>query len=184
VDKLRLFLVLLTIGIVTGPIVGVVYVYRDNLPGLLITPELRSIVGGGSDNDSLPGLTDRPLELPQYAGSQYDPASRTVNFSFSFTNPLSVGLTLNSMSANVSCTLHGYPLGEAALASPVQLGPDETALIPLSATWTQDAVNHLAAEHAEASTISVDLTDISVNIGGISVSLNQKITIPDVPLGA
>jgi hypothetical protein len=183
VDKVRLFLVLLTIGIVVGPIVGVVYIYRDNLSGLVITPELRRLLVGYSENYILPGLTDAPIEPPQYNGSQYDPVSRTLNFSFSFTNPFDVGLMLQSMSSNVSCTLHGFHLGEATLVSPVSLGPNETVLIPLSVTLTQDAANHLATEHAEADTISVDLTDIRLNVGGIILDLDRTITIPDVPLG-
>lgn len=187
-DKVRLFLAILTIGIVVGPIIGVVYIYRDNLSGLVITPELKKLLSGNLDdgdsgNMSLPSLTDAPIEPPQYNGFQYDPVSRTLNFSFSFTNPFSAGLTLQSIFANVSCTLHGFHLGKANLVNPVSLDLNKRVLISLSATLTQDAVNHLASEHVEADAISVDLTDIRLNVSGIILELDRKITVPDIPLG-
>lgn len=41
-DKVKIALTILSIAIVIGPLVGVAYVYRDNLLGLVVPPKLRA----------------------------------------------------------------------------------------------------------------------------------------------
>ena len=211
----RLSLSVLSIVLFVGPLLGVVLVYRDNLSGLVIPAELKSIVdsgpsGGlsnlGSDNASavnggsvtvtfsnaslvngssvsvsLGGLSDKPLQASNIT-TVFDPISRTVRFSFDFTNPLGIGLSLDSLTADVSCTEHGFGIGSAVLASPVVLEPNGTVPVTVVATWTDAAMAHFAAAHVGAKSISVDLSNLNVDLAGISLSLPSKITIPNVPL--
>ena len=45
-DKLHLALTILSIVIIVCPIVGAVYAYRDDLAGLVLSPELNILVSG------------------------------------------------------------------------------------------------------------------------------------------
>jgi hypothetical protein len=73
-------------------------------------------------------------------------------------------------------------LGSAVLVNPVFLAPNVAVPVLVVATWTEGAIAHFASAHAGQSTISIDLSNINVDLGGISLSLPQKISIPDVPL--
>jgi hypothetical protein len=211
----RLALGVLSVVLLVGPLLGTVFVYRDNLSGLVIPAELKtlvnsdhsgslsglgsenvsalngssvsvtfsnsSLVNGSSVSVSLGGLSDKPLKASNIT-TVYDPVSRTVRFSFDFTNPLGIGLSLNSLTADVSCTEHNFAIGSAVLASPVVLAPNATVPVAVVATWTESAIAHFASAHAGEKAISVDLSNLKVDLGGFSLSLPSKITIPDVPL--
>jgi hypothetical protein len=140
-----------------------------------------SFVNGSSVSVSVGGLSDEPFEASNIT-TVVDLISRTVKFSFNFTNPLSIGLSLDSFTADVSCSVHGFGLGSAVLENPVFLKPNATVPVSVVATWTEGAIAHFASAHAGENTISVDLSNINVDLGGISLSLPQKISIPDVPL--
>jgi hypothetical protein len=178
-DKVRIILTLITVAIIAVPIVVEVAIYKDNLSELIIPSEINSLITGTGENGS---LLETSIEVPQIVSSEYDPISRTVNFAFNFTNPFSFDLTLRSMSANVVCTQHDFPLGKVALATPIQLRGGETALIPVTGTWTEDAVNHFATTHAGEQKISVDLTGMNVDISGITLDLTQRIHVGEIPL--
>jgi hypothetical protein len=194
-DKVRLLLVLFTIGTAVGPLAGVVVVYRNNLLGLVVPPEIgngsfSNLVTGNAPNGS-PGegpnaangsLGQGPFGLPQYVSMQSDPTSRSYSMTFNFTNPLNFDLTLNSMSANVEDAQDGFPLGPVSLSSPVHLVAGETSLITVNGTWTEDAANHLATVHAGAKTFDVDLVGLHVDMGGVNLQLNDRMTIPNVPI--
>ncbi len=180
-DKVRILLTLITVAIIAVPLVAEVVIYRDNLSGLIIPPEIKNLMNGAGTGGN-GSLLEAPIEVPQMVSSEYDPISRTVNFSFNFTNPFSLDLTLRSMSANVVCTEHDFPLGKVALATPIQLRGGETALIPVTGTWTEDAVNHFATAHAGEQKISVDLTGMNVDISGITLDLTQRIHVGEIPL--
>ena len=178
-DKVRILLTLITVAIVVGPLVVEVVIYKDNLSGLIIPPEINNLMNTTGGNGS---LLETSIEVPQMVSSEYDPISRTVNFSFNFTNPFNFNLTLRSMSASVVCTQHDFSLGKVALVNPIQLRGGETALIPVTGTWTEDAVNHFTTEHPGAQKISVDLTGMNVDISGITLDLTQRIHVGEIPL--
>jgi hypothetical protein len=212
-NLVRLALGVLSVVLFVGPLAGVVFVYRDNLVGLVVPVELKGLVGSGSSlglsdlgNGSLVngssvvvnmsnassvngssvsvnvgGLSDKPFEASNIT-TVYDPVSRTVQFSFNFTNPLSIGLSLDSFTADVSCSAHGFGLGSAVLVNPVFLAPNASVPVLVVATWTDGAVAHFGSSHAGEESIGVDLSNVNVDLGGISLSLPQKISIPNVPL--
>jgi hypothetical protein len=122
------------------------------------------------------------LEAPSFVESQYDEASKTVALTFSFTNPLSSDLTVNSMSGNMECAAHGVSLGVAELDSPVKLRPGETKLITLQGTWTNEALAHFQNGHSGETSVDVELTDLSIDIKGMKVHTDQHIPIGEIPL--
>ncbi len=125
-DKLRVALILITIAIIAGPIAATMVIYRDNLLGLVLPAEL-----GSPSNPSNSSVLNpvSSFEPPQYINSTFDNVSRTFSVTFNFANPYPLALTINSMSCNVECTAHHFPLGSAKLASPVHMNAGETVVV-------------------------------------------------------
>ena len=168
-DKMRLLLTLISIAIVVVPIVGILLTYQNNLLGLVIPPQV-------SD------LTNSRLEPPTFVDSQYDAASRTVALTFSFKNPFKTDLTINSMSANLVCDEHNFPLGNAVLDKPVSMKAGETAMVTVFGTWTEEALAHFHSAHGGEKSVDVELVNLTVNINGMTVHTDQPIPVKDVPL--
>ena len=64
-DKVKIALTVLSILIVIGPLVGVAYVYRDNLLGLVVPPQIKNMVNGG---DSTGAQSQPEFQTPQLVG--------------------------------------------------------------------------------------------------------------------
>jgi hypothetical protein len=176
-NKLRLILTLITIAIVAVPLLGVALAYQNNLLGLFIPPEVNQIA------DNLMNNGGPQMEPPTLVGPpQYDPASRTFTLSFQYKNTFPFDITVNSMSGDIECDAHGYPLGKATLSKPVSIDAGETATLTVKGTWTDAAVSHFKTSHAGEETADVSLVDLAVDVSGIQVQSNERIPIPDVPL--
>jgi len=178
-DKIKLLLTLTTIAIVVIPIVGTLIAYQGNLLGLFIPPEVNEIA-----DDLLSGGANGPgLEPPTMVGPpQYDEASQTVTLTFEYKNTFPFDITVNSMSGNIECDDHGFPLGDANLSKPVSIGAGETATLIVLGTWTEEAISHFQTAHAGEETADVSLVDLAVDIKGIKVQTNERIPISDVPV--
>jgi hypothetical protein len=179
-DKIRLLLTLITIAITLGPIAGIVIMYQNNLLELFIPPEINEIannlMSGGGTNGTR-------LEPPTIVGlPQYDEASRTVTLTFQYKNTFTFDITVNSMSGSIVCDAHNFPLGKATLDKPVSIRAGETATITVLGTWTEEAISHFQTAHAGEKSIDIALVDLAVDIQGITIQTNQRITIPDVPI--
>jgi hypothetical protein len=174
-DKTRLILTAITIAINLVPIAGILLAYQNNLPGLVVPPEIDRITNGGF-------ITEEPLEPPVFVDSQYNVTSHTVTLTFQFTNPFNFDVTINSMSADIQCDAHNFPLGHATLNNPVNIRASETATITVLGTWTQDAINHFQTAHAGAQSIDVELVGLTINVNGINVQTNEHIKISNVPI--
>lgn len=174
-DKIRLLLILITLATIAGPVMGIMVLYRNNLMGLVVPPELTEIAGGTF-------LNNGSLEPPKFMNSQYDLTSRTVTLTFNFTNPLNFDLTIKTMSANIECTLHKLPLGHATIKDPVVILPNETAIITVLGNWTEDAISHFQSAHADAKSIDVDLVGLKIDVSGINIQMKERINVPNVPI--
>lgn len=179
-QKVRIILTLITIITITAPITAELVLYRNDLTGLIIPPDMLTLINGNGTNGT--GIIGQHITLPPLVNTDYDPTTRTFCFSFNFTNPFKLNLTLNSMTANIECTQHNFPLGNISLANPIRLGPDETILIPVTGSWTEEAMEHFKDEHPEATTTDVYMTGINVDISGINLKLPDKYPVKNVPL--
>jgi hypothetical protein len=175
-DKVRLILTLVSIAIIAGPIAVMLIAYRDNLLGLFIPPEANEIA------DNLMSSGGVGLEAPTQLNSTYDASSRTVTLTFQFKNPFNFPVTVNSMSGNIMCDKHGFPLGNATLKKPISVGAGETATITVLGTWTEEAIDHFQAAHAGEKKTTIDLVNLAIDVSGIKIQTNERIQIPDVPI--
>jgi hypothetical protein len=182
VNRLRVVLILVTLSIFFLPLAGALVLYRNDLLGLVVPGNLVNL-SNSSNPLNISGVSPVGTFVPpQYVNSTYDNASRTFSLTFSYTNPLPLGLTVSSMSCEVQDTADSFPLGAASLAHPVTMAAGQTVDVTLIGNWTAGAISHFQTAHPGAKTIDVDLVNMTVDAGGINLGLKNRITVPDVPI--
>jgi hypothetical protein len=171
-NKMRLFLTLVTIAIVVIPIVGVLLTNQGNLLGLFIPPEVNEIA------DDLMGGDDGPeLEPPTMVGEpQYDEATHIFSVTFQYKNSFPSDITIKSLSGNIECVEHGFHLGNAGLNEPVSIDAGETGTMTVLGKWTNEAISHFGTEHRNEENVDVVLVDmaVAVDISGIQIQWDQN----------
>jgi hypothetical protein len=196
-DKVRLALVLVTVAITVGPILGIVLVYRDNLPGLIIPPEINQIAnsnGGNPENSSQPGQTDNSNgigalaswlssggtipnnisdiipEMPGPEDIQYDPVTRTFTASFQVKNPSPFDMSVKSINGTVECDEHHFPIGPITLKNPVTVKAGGNATATITGQWTQEAIKHLEVAHPQEQSIKCSLVGAVISFTTLGIS--------------
>jgi len=201
---LSVVLVLISIGCIVGPIGDVVLMYRNNLPGLVIPPQINNLMNGnknnnqGNDNNNNINNYNNSnynnsdnnnnnngnngFITPTFVSSQINNAAKTFTVTVNVTNSFGYDLTLNSMNATVESSTDNYQLGTITLTSPVTIIAGQIALVTVSGMWTQDAVNYVQNNFSGATSINVNLADISIDVNGIVVQQTQPVNVGNVPL--
>ena len=179
--KVKIFLTLLTIAIVVAPIAVEVLLYHDNLFGLIVPAQITDIIndeGGGTsigNGNGLDSLLNSQFEMPQPVGEpQYDPATKTVAYTFSFTNPLPTAVEVDDVRAGIVSHNDGFFIGNMTIDEPLKLDPGQTANITALLILSDDAITYLQTKSETQSSINIDLTDLNVNLAGLQVQLDKQ----------
>ena len=171
-EKVRILIAVLTIAIMVGPLLCMVFIYRDNLLGLVIPPEF----GGSTSNEELfnfEGIESigSDIEAPELVGSQYFPENDSYTLAFNFTNPISEEISVDSFSAGLF-SKDGTFLGNVSLGSPLDVGPNASGLIDIAGGWSQDAIDYFSS-HSASDTIDVTFKNIDAIVAGIEIQLDE-----------
>jgi hypothetical protein len=168
-DKIRLFLTVITIAIVVIPLVGTLLAHQGNLLGLFVPPEINEIA------DDLMGGDDGPgLEPPAMVGEpEYDKVTHTFSVSFQYKNSFPMDITIKSLTGNIECAEHGFLLGNASLSEPVSIDAGETGTLTVLGKWTDEGISHFGTAHGDEENVDVVLVDMAVDISGIQIQLDQ-----------
>jgi hypothetical protein len=186
-NVLGALLIVLNVATILGPIAGVAVIYQSNLDEMVIPPQIQTIINGGSGGngntaDQISIFTDKPLELPQFVSASADTMARSASIVLNFTNPFNFDLNLNSIGANIFCAEHNFALGHASLEQPVVLSADKTSDITIVCDWTVEAENHFLTDHPEASSIDVNVKELTINVNGITIQSTEPYLIPNLPI--
>jgi hypothetical protein len=183
-----IILVLITIGTVVGPVGAVAIIYRDNLVGLVITPQINDLMHGNgilanniavSNNNQDDNSVGGGLVMPTLVSSSVNNVDRTFQVTVNVTNPLNDDLTINSITSDVECSQDHFQLGSISLASPVAIPSGQNSILTVSGYWTQDAENHIQTSHDGQTSISVYLINTSIDINGLIAQYNSPIPVPN-----
>jgi LEA14-like dessication related protein len=170
-DKVKIALTILSIAIVIGPLVGVAYVYRDNLLGLVVPPQVKSLLSGGNSTGS---QSQPEFQPPQLVGQpQYNAQTGAVTVSFNFTNPLPNGVSIDKLSAEVQSEEDGVSLGNISINQPIQITPGETSTINVSGILNQNAISQFEAQNPGVNGINISLENLNVDVAGVTVHMDQ-----------
>ena len=125
--------------------------------------------------DDLIGGDDGPgLEPPTMVSEpEYDEATGTFSVSFQFKNSFPLDITIKSLSGNIECVEHGFPLGAANLSEPVGIPAGETGTLTVVGAWTDEAISHFRNFHGDEEFVDVVLADFAVDISGIQIGLDE-----------
>jgi hypothetical protein len=180
--KIRLLLTVITIVIVVVPLLGTLLAYQGNLLGMFVPPEMTEIaddlIGGNGDNGG-------GLEPPKMVGEpQYDEASQTFAVTFEYKNRFPLNITVKSLTGNIACKEHEFPLGNASLSEPVSINAGDTGTLTVFGKWTDEAISHFQNEHANEENVEVMLVDFALDISGLRLELDpsqigQGIQVPN-----
>jgi len=185
----KLSLIALIIAFTAGPLIGVVFIYRDNLMGLVLPPQ----IGGGSSLSSAEssltnnGTSDldstdlasvppvKPLGNPTY-----DNSTGVFSYPFSFTNPLPVELSFDSLSADIK-TSNGELLGTITIPDAMHIRPGQSAVIAIDGSLDQTALDAYLAQFGSDALVSVE--NLIVTVGGISLHLDEVPELGAIRIG-
>jgi hypothetical protein len=200
--KLKIFLTLLSVVIIVVPVAFEVLLYRDNLLGLIVPPEminlfnalsrngdggnlLNSSDNGGSlisDNSDISSLLSSGFEFPQLVGlPQYNPDTNTLSLTFNFTNPLETSIAVDKLEAGIVSHDGGVFLGNVSLAKPLRLEPGQTIDITVLDALSPEAINYFKTNVIGQNSINVDFVNLNVDVAGITVQVDRQ-NIGNIPI--
>jgi hypothetical protein len=185
--KLKLILLFLTIAITVTPIVIEVLLYRDNLLNLIIPPEIANLVNGESNTSNENSIIDNNLlnpdfELPKPVGDpQYNPQTKTVSYTFNFTNPLQTPLEIDELKAGLVSHNDGFFLGNITISKPLKLDPGQTIDITALGVLSDDALDYLRSQAATQNSINLDFVNLNVDLSGVQLQLDKQ-NIGNIPI--
>jgi hypothetical protein len=182
-------LLLLSVGLVVAPVGAVVYIYKDDLTGLVVPPEIKGAINGdacfilndnmasidgyGDGND--PSAVFNNFVTPTFVDANVDKNTNTFSFRVNVTNPLNYDLTLNELSTEVQ-SIQGETLASVTLPHPFTIVSGESTIVQVDGTWTQ-AGDTFITDHWYDSSITIALANIFVDVNGIQVERNQPLTV-------
>lgn len=185
-NKVKMLLTILTIAITVVPIAIEVLAYKDNLLGLIVPPEIANMSTSGPSSSN--SILNSEFTLPQPVGEpQYDPESKTVSFTFNFTNPLNTTVTVDELEAGIVLHDSGLFLGNVSISEPLTLAPEQTANITLHSVFSDAAIDYFKTQAKGQNSINVDVTNLSAELAGVKVHVDRQnignIQIPSELLG-
>jgi len=200
--KLKIFLTLLSVLIIVLPIAFEVVLYRDNLLGLIVPPEMINLVNGDSrngdggnllnssdnggslisGNSDISSLLSAGFELPHLVGEpQYNPDTNTLSFTFNFTNPLEKSIAVDKLEAGIVSHDGGVFLGNVSLAKPLRLEPGQTIDITVLDALSPEALNYFKTNVIGQNSTNVDFVNLNVDVAGITFHVDRQ-NIGDIPI--
>lgn len=180
-------LALLSVSLVVVPVGAVVVIYRDDLTGLVVPPEVKGVLNGDTsfilnDNvESITGSSSDPNDVlnsfvtPTFVDAHVDETTHTFTVRVNVTNPLNYDLTLNELSADVLST-QGQTLATVNVGQPVTMPSGQSTIIQVQGSWTQ-AGDSFITDHWYDTSITVALANIVVNVNGVTVERSEPLTV-------
>lgn len=184
-NTVKIALTLLTIAITVGPLVYVVFIYRDNLIGLVLPPQFanlgqnlgQNMSNGNSSGNPLSSLniTGSNFQMPKLVSNpQYNPDTGEFSLSVNVTNPLTNELSIDQLSVQIQSKDNNTLVGNISIPQPINIQPGESSIINVTGIMPQDMFNQISGQN----TGNIDLNNIilknlDVNIGGVKIHIDE-----------
>lgn len=187
--KLKLVLNIVTILCVVLPLLFTVLIYRDNMLGLIIPPQVMDAMSGQSSmQEFLPDMNISDLHPAYNNDLQFNSDDNSFTFSFDINNPLNNTITINSIYFNLT-DANGTVLGTIELNNPASLLPGENSTVSIGGALSQEFVDVLQSNGIDLSDPNFNpenlggdigfnpnelhITDVTLDIGGVQVHMDD-----------
>ena len=168
-EKLKIALTLLSIAIVIGPLAGMALIYRDNLAGLVVPPEIINIANGQIEN-----VTASNFVSPSLAGEpQYNPDTGALNVAFNFTNPLTNQISVDQFSADIKSKDNNALLGNISLVEPINIAPGENGIIDVAGNLSPELINQIQTQYQDNGKVNIIIENINAEVAGVQIHLES-----------
>jgi hypothetical protein len=179
-----IILLTISVGLIVAPVGAVVYIYRDDLTGLIVPPEIQDAMNGDTSfiiNDNFSESGDdintilNNFVAPTFVSANVDQTSKIFSVKVNVTNPLNYDLTLNTFTTEVQ-TPDGQEIATINIANPFTIPSGESSIVQVEGSWTQAGENFVTA-HSQDSQVTISLANIVVDVNGINVQRENPFTV-------
>ena len=168
-EKVKIALTLLSIAIVVGPLAGMAFIFRDNLAGLIVPPEINNIVNGQIGNVTASNFVSPSLE----GEPQYNPDTGALNVAFNFTNPLTNQISVDKFLADIKSKDNHALLGNISLVEPINIAPGKNGIIDVAGNLSPELINQIQTQYQDNGKVNIIIENINAEVAGIQFHLDS-----------
>jgi hypothetical protein len=184
-NTVKIALTLLTIAITVGPLVYVVFIYRDNLIGLVLPPQFanlgqnlgQNMSNGNSSGNPLSSLniTGSNFQMPKLVSNpQYNPDTGEFSLSVNVTNPLTNELSIDQLSVQIQSKDNNALVGNISIPQPINIQPGESSIINVTGIMPQDMFNQISGQNTGNIDVNnIILKNLDVDVGGVKIHIDE-----------
>jgi hypothetical protein len=177
-NTVKIALTLLTIAITVGPLVYVVFIYRDNLVGLVLPPQFANLGQNMSDGNfslSQLNITGSDFQMPQLVSDpQYNPDTGEFSLSVNVTNPLTNELSIDQLSVQIQSKDNNALVGNISIPQPINIQPGESSIINVTGIMPQDMFNQISGQNTGNIDVNnIILKNLDVVVGGVKIHFDE-----------
>ena len=185
-NTVKIALTLLTIAITVGPLVYVVFIYRDNLIGLVLPPQFANLgqnLGQNMSNGNSSGnplssqlnITGSNFQMPKLVSNpQYNPDTGEFSLSVNVTNPLTNELSIDQLSVQIQSKDNNTLVGNISIPQPINIQPGESSIINVTGIMPQDMFNQISGQNTGNIDVNnIILKNLDVVVGGVKIHFDE-----------
>jgi len=181
-NTVKIALTLLTIAITVGPLVYVVFIYRDNLVGLVLPPQFANLgqnlgqnMSNGNLSSSQFNITGSDFQMPQLVSApQYNPDTGEFSLSLNVTNPLTNELSIDQLSVQIQSKDNNALVGNISIPQPINIQPGESSIINVTGIMPQDMFNQISGQNTGNIDVNnIILKNLDVDVGGVKIHIDE-----------
>jgi hypothetical protein len=185
-NTVKIALTLLTIAITVGPLVYVVFIYRDNLIGLVLPPQFANLgqnLGQNMSNGNSSGnplssqlnITGSNFQMPKLVSNpQYNPDTGEFSLSVNVTNPLTNELSIDQLSVQIQSKDNNTLVGNISIPQPINIQPGESSIINVTGIMPQDMFNQISGQNTGNIDVNnIILKNLDVDVGGVKIHIDE-----------
>ena len=163
--RIGIALYLITIVIIASPLLVALYLYRNDLTSLVVpqfgTGYFLTSITQGSDTFG-------------YKGYEVINPGQSVRLILSISNPSSVKVTIDSISATLYCHEHGTFIGLVqGENTPIEIPPSASAVLKLRLLFTQEGKTDIDTYHAGHNNLYLDLRNAEIGVQGMKFNYQE-----------
>jgi hypothetical protein len=188
-NKIKWILRATTVCCLLVPLLLVVVIYKDNLAGLVIPPQMQNLANSatslkGQGNNGIDinstlaqlGIDPSKIQQPQIQSLTYDNQTGVAVLAVGFVNPMNKSLDVSSFSVDVADT-SGSHLFTIQLDKAIDIGGGQTGNISLSAEALNDQakalMSSLISGNDTVNLNNLQLSNLNANVGGIVIHVDN-----------